>query len=265
MTNKSKIIVANWKMNPETFQEAEKLFGNVLGFIEQNKDKLAQKAGVIICPPFVYLHELHTIFLQNKEAQLKLGAQNCFWEKSGAFTGEISPQMIRENGGKFVILGHSERRINLGETDEMINKKIKNAFEAGLSVILCVGEPLAIRQHGAETAKEYVKMQIEKDLLGFIGSVPQELSLVIAYEPIWAIGDDTPDTPQDASFMASFIKKVCAEQFAFNGIAVLYGGSTNDTNAGEFMNSEDIDGLLVGGASLRAEEFNGIIKACFEN
>lgn len=243
----SKLIVANWKMNPPTFREAEKLVKALTG------SRLG--ARVVLCPPFVWLTDL-----SHKEYPgLEFGAQDVFWEKSGAYTGEISPLMLKNSGVKYVIVGHSERR-RLGETDEMVNRKLKAALRAGLKPILCVGEGRDVRRRGLVAAKNFVKRQMQKDLAG-VGAK----SLVIAYEPVWAISTEKGsrvDTPEDAAEMIQFIKETLSSMFHASRFMfrVLYGGSVTSGNAGRFLKRPEIDGALVGGASIRSAEFKKIIN-----
>ncbi len=231
-----KLIVANWKMNPTT-EKAAVLLAKQVDF-----------KGVVICPPFEFLNRVGAGL---KKASL--GAQDVFWKEQGAFTGEISPLMLKDADVKYVIIGHSERRA-LGETDEMINLKIKASLRAGPKVILCVGEPLAVRRRGLSAARSFVLNQLKSDLRG----VSDRRNVLVAYEPIWAIstsGTGLTDTPEKAGQMAEYIKK------SLPGIKVLYGGSVTSKNAASFVKYPGLYGALVGGASLRAAEFKKIIKA----
>lgn len=211
------LIVANWKCNPTTLAEAKKLFNSVKRGIKNVK-----KVKVVICPPFVYL----PILKAN-------GAQDCFWENppagGGAFTGEVSPEMLKDLGCKYVIIGHSERRRNLNETDAMINKKLKAAIIVGLKPILCI-EALS---------------QLKKSLRNILGKV------IIAYEPVFAIGTGKPCTIEKAKKMRASIKHT----------PVLYGGSVNSQNAKEYVKKAGFQGLLIGGASLNPKEFIKIVKS----
>ena len=241
-----KIIVANWKMNPQSVIEARSLFGAF-------KKNSSKKAEVIVCPPFLFL----PVF--SKIANVKLGAQNCFFENSGAYTGEISPLMLKNAGCEYVILGHSERRRHLLETDEMIGKKIKAALSAGLKVILCVGEQERAGEFDLEA--EIVGGQLEGGLDGV--KKTQMRNVVIAYEPVWAIGTGVSDTPNQTLQAAIFIRKKIGEMFGRNigqEQKVLYGGSVTSKNVKPFVEQDGIDGVLVGGASLNAGEFAKIIE-----
>ena len=242
----SKLIVANWKMNPSSESEAIRLA------------KSCDEKGVVICPPFIFLKEVHQSL-----RKADLGAQDVFWENpipGGAFTGEVSVSMLKKISVSYVIIGHSERRKYLGETDEMINKKIITTLGFGLKVILCVGEPLSVKKESFESAKNYVKKQLLQDLKGFYNLKPTTQNLIIAYEPIWAIGTGKPDNPADSAEMAKFIKTLLDSRFAIGDARVIYGGSVTSSNAGRIFEHNEINGALVGGASLKAEEFKKIIR-----
>ncbi len=237
-----KLIIANWKMNPQSFAEAERLAKAIFKFTKRILSE------IVLCPPFVWLTDLSHKYYR----EVSWGAQDTFWEKAGAFTGEISPLMLKNSKVTYVIVGHSERR-SLGETDEMINKKVLAALRAGFKVILCVGEPLVIRKRGLAAAKKFVAAQLKADLKGIKG---QRSRIVIAYEPIWAVGTGRADKPEETVEMARSIKQ-------FLHSRVLYGGSVNGKNAKSFLQYKEIDGALVGGASLRLGEFKKIINASF--
>ena len=242
----SKLIVANWKMNPSSESEAVRLA------------KSCDEKGVVICPPFTFLSATH----QNLR-KAELGAQDVFWENpipGGAFTGEVSISMLKKIGVGYVIIGHSERRKYLGETDEMINKKVMATLGFGLKVILCVGEPLLVRKEGLDTAKNYVKKQLLADLKDIPNLQRQISNIIIAYEPIWAIGTGKPDNPADSAEMSKFIKALLNSKFNIQNSKVIYGGSVTSSNVGRIFEYREIDGALVGGASLKAEEFKKIIK-----
>lgn len=244
-----KLIVANWKMNPKTPKEAVALFDGTVAAVE------GADAEIVICPPFQYLG----LLAEKDRGNVKLGAQDVFWEpETGAFTGEVSPAMLTDEHVQYVIIGHSERRTILGETDEVIQKKVQAALAEGLTVILCVGEPHEIRELGIHIAEEFVLSQVQKDLEGI--RIREEASLVIAYEPIWAIGSGKAATAEDSALMSRKIKEYIREQWNYS-VRVLYGGSVKAGNAGELLNQTDIDGALVGGASLVADEFAGIAKS----
>jgi triosephosphate isomerase len=245
-----KLIAANWKENPGNERGALKLFREVARAKRGNAD-------VVICPPFIYLEEVASEFRKMNAAAKKhfaIGAQDVFWEEKGAFTSEVGPKMLRSLGARYVIVGHSERRKYLGETDAMINKKIKLALRDKLNVILCVGEPLAVRKRGIVAAERFVKDQLKKDLAGATGKI------IVAYEPIWAIGTGKNDSPEEAAHMAAFIKKTLMAHNPTLSPRILYGGSVNSKNIRNYVQYKDIDGALVGGASLKAGEFKKLIS-----
>jgi triosephosphate isomerase len=228
--------------------------------IEELKTKLQNKSlnsDVIICPPFTSLSEAKKLI---EGSVIKLGAQNMFYEDSGAYTGEISASMLKSVGCEYVILGHSERRTIFGEKDEMINKKIRKALSQKLKPIFCVGETLEEREK--DITGKVIKKQIEK---GLIDVTPDEiLDVIIAYEPVWAIGTGRTATPQQAQEVHHFIRKLLANMYSkdfANLITIQYGGSVKPENAKELLSQKDIDGALVGGACLKADSFIGIIEA----
>ncbi|MEK7181403.1 MAG: triose-phosphate isomerase [Patescibacteria group bacterium] len=252
----SKLIVANWKMNPSSESEAVRLA------------KSYDEKGVVICPPFTFLSAV-----RQSLRKADLGAQDVFWENpipGGAFTGEVSISMLKKIGASYIIIGHSERRKYLGETDEMINKKVLATLGFGLKLILCVGESLSVKKEGFDTAKNYIKKQLRQGLKGFYNLKPSAGSgsssggttqnLIVAYEPIWAIGTGKPDNPADSAEMAKFIKNLLSSRFAIRDLRVVYGGSVTSSNAERIFEHSEIDGALVGGASLKAEEFKKIIR-----
>jgi len=247
-----KVIAGNWKMNNDLQQS--------VNLIEELKSKLANKTvncDVVICPPFTSLYEAKKII---DGSIIKLGAQNMFYEDSGAFTGEISAPMLKSVGCEYVILGHSERRTIFGEKDEMINKKVRKALSQNLKPILCVGETLEEREK--DVTEKVVKRQIEKGL-NYV--TPDEvLSVIIAYEPVWAIGTGKTATPEQAQEVHAFIRKLLASMYSKDFaelIPIQYGGSVKPDNAKELLSQKDIDGALVGGACLKADSFIGIIDA----
>ncbi|HUC31556.1 MAG TPA: triose-phosphate isomerase [Candidatus Paceibacterota bacterium] len=249
-----KLIAANWKEHPKTEAQALALFRAVA------KMKRGSGAEVAIVPPFIYLEEVARVFKKmspSSRAGLSLGAQDVFWEEEGAYTSEVGPAMLRSLGAKYVIIGHSERRKFAKETDAMINKKIALAARDGLKIILCVGEPFSVRKQGVAIAKKFVAGQLAKDLKN-ISMKPG--SLYVAYEPIWAIGTGRSDKPEDARTMAIFIKTLLKKSRRISP-RFLYGGSVNGRNAADYVQLKDIDGALVGGASLKADEFKKIINA----
>jgi len=246
------IIAGNWKMNKdikETFEFLLPLKNNLIG---QNLS-----VEVVVCPPFTSLFVAFEIL---KETGIKLGAQNMFYEVEGAFTGEISPKMLKSVKCEYVILGHSERRRYFGETDEFVNRKVKRAIEFDLKPIVCVGETLEERERG-DTFKV-----LEKQVRGVLdGLTYDEMSkVVIAYEPVWAIGTGRNATPEQAQEAQKFIRGLVAGLFnrdvALN-LTIQYGGSVTPENAYSLLSQPDVDGALVGGASLKVDSFLKIIKA----
>lgn len=212
------------------------------------------KAEVVICPPFVYL-----AILNNQLSIIKLGAQNCFWENAGPYTGEISPKMLKDLGVKYVILGHSERRIIMNESTGQVNKKIKAVLLASLIPVVCFGESLEEKQQGQSFSS------IEKELKEMVEKISKEdiAKIVFAYEPDWAIGTGNNCNPDDALTMALFVKKLMGENYgkkAKENIKFLYGGSVIADNANSYLENPAINGLLVGGVSLNIKEFLGILR-----
>lgn len=249
-----KLIVANWKEHPKTEKEALTLLDMV------TKIKRPRGVEVAVCPPFIYLEEITRRFRQmpaRAREHFSVGTQDVFWEEQGAFTSEIGPKMLRSLGVKYVILGHSERRRFEKETDATINKKIGLAVRDGLKVILCVGEPLSIRKKGIATAKRFVAQQLNKDLKNI---ALKKSAIAIAYEPIWAIGTGKSDQPEDARDMAAFTKALLRKTKR-QELQFLYGGSVDGKNAADYVQLREIDGALVGGASLKAAEFKKIIDS----
>ena len=243
------IIAGNWKMY-KTNSEAKML---VQGLKEKT---LPAGVEVVLCPPFTALTTVAELL---KGTEIGLGAQNLFWEEEGAFTGEVAPAMLKEIGCHYVIIGHSERRQYFGETDETVNKKVKAALRHGLKPIICVGESLAQREAGETDA--FVAGQVEKALDGL---APEEIpQVVIAYEPIWAIGTGRSSSGSDANQVIGMIRQTVAKQFKpelADQVRIQYGGSVKPENIKEYMAQPDIDGALVGGASLKADAFFGIIS-----
>lgn len=246
MNTRRPLIAGNWKMH-KTMREARE-FIEEFGRLEWDRTP-----EVAILAPYTCL----AAFTRVDRRHFTFGAQNMFWEQKGAFTGEISPVMLAELGCDFVLVGHSERRQILGETDEMINRKLQAAVASGFRPILCVGETLDERQNGK--AKEVVEAQLKAALDG-LRFTPD---LVIAYEPVWAIGTGVNASGHDAQEMCSFIRELLRNRFSADEasqVRILYGGSVNPENIKEFMAQPDIDGALVGGASLNPETFARIIN-----
>lgn len=246
---RKKIIAGNWKMN-QTPKEAAK-------FCKQIKERVASDAvEVVFCVPFV---DLYPVLEELVGTGIGVGAENMHFAESGAYTGEISASMLKEMGVGYVILGHSERRQYFGETDETVNQKVKKALEAGIVPILCCGETLEQREAGITL--EWVRIQIKRGLAGV--STEDVRRVVIAYEPIWAIGTGKTATAAQAQEVCHAIRVVLAELYGrevADEVRIQYGGSVNEKNAAELFAMEDIDGGLVGGASLK-EEFISIVHA----
>ncbi|MGB9641344.1 MAG: triose-phosphate isomerase [Anaerolineales bacterium] len=249
------LIAGNWKMY-KTIAEARQLVPELVRGLESFAS--VEKA---ICPPFTALLAVKALL---EGSTIRLGAQNMHWENSGAFTGEISPLMVAELC-TYVILGHSERRAYFGETDEIVNKKVKAAYGAGLVPILCVGETLQENEAGqtGEVVERQVKLGLRDVALTY--QKDESVNLVIAYEPVWAIGTGRAASGEGANAVVSqFIRPSLAQLFGnevAQSVRVLYGGSVKASNASEFFNQPEIDGALVGGASLKADEFIGIVQA----
>jgi len=240
-----KIVIANWKMNPKTKNAAQVLLEAIKGEIKGVKN-----VQLVICPPAIWLADL------KPNAAMSFGAQNCHWEVSGAFTGELSAPMLADGGVQYVILGHSERRQFMGETDEIVNLKMKAALKAKLKPILCVGEK------AGEEMGVVVEGQLTAALAGL--GINQAKEMIVAYEPIWAIGTGEHCSPDSALSAGLFIRKTLTKlysRFLAEKIPVLYGGSVNDQNDSTYIDQARLDGLLVGGASLDAKEFGRVVKS----
>lgn len=245
-------IAGNWKMNKNP-EEAKALIGAILPAAE----KAAEGVEVIACVPFV---DLSVALEAAKGSKLKIGAQNCHWENSGAFTGEISAPMLKSMNVEYVIIGHSERRQYFGETDVTVNKRVKASLAAGLKVILCVGEMLEQREQGITA--ELVAMQTKIALGGV--SADQMKDIIIAYEPVWAIGTGKTATAQQANEVNKAIRDTVSALYGKtvgDATVVQYGGSMNAGNAKELLAQPDVDGGLIGGASLKPADFAVIIEA----
>lgn len=243
------IIAANWKMHMTT-EEAKT-------FINELKEKVAETdVEVVICPPFTLLKTLKEI---TEGTNIKIGAQNMHWEEKGAYTGEISPIMLKDLYIQYCVIGHSERRKYFNETDEIVNKKIKAALNHEIKPILCIGETLDERESNKQ--EEVVKNQLLCALDGIDSDKIKDI--VIAYEPIWAIGTGKTASSLDAGRMAEFIRETIREEFGLDiseEVRIQYGGSVKPNNISEIMNQFDIDGALVGGASLKVNDFIQIVR-----
>lgn len=244
-----KLIAGNWKMFKTNLEATD--FAKEMKILEINKG-----IDVVVCPPFT---SLLTLVSEFQDIDIKVGAQNMHYEESGAFTGEISPSMLSDLNVDYCIIGHSERREYFNETDDSINKKIKKAIEHNIIPVLCVGENLNQREAG--NAEIIVENQLKADLEGI--EAENVKNIVIAYEPIWAIGTGVTASKEQANEMIGFIRKTIIECFneeTGNRIRILYGGSVKPENAKELMNMSEIDGALVGGASLKPIDFIKIIN-----
>jgi len=245
------VIAGNWKMNKHIVES--------VSLVKELKDFVREIKGVdiIVCPPFTSLCLVKEII---NGTNIHLGAQNMYWETKGAFTGEISPLMLKDVGCEYVILGHSERRGYFKETSEEVANKTKAAFLANLIPIVCVGENLEERESGK------TESIIEQEIMALFPKIDSTLAarIIVAYEPIWAIGTGKSSSSQDANLIIKFIRKLFFSKYGdkiAERIRILYGGSVNYKNIDEFMNESDIDGALVGGASLYALSFSQIVKA----
>lgn len=244
---RQKVIAGNWKMNMHP-GEAIEFITNLTPLVKDTKNE------VILCVPYI---DLFYSILTAQGTNIKIGAQNMHYEESGAYTGEISGKMLKAINVEYVIIGHSERRKYFNETDEIVNKKVKSALKNGLKPIVCVGETLNQREEGR--AEEVIKKQVDDVLEGLTNE--QVGSLVIAYEPIWAIGTGKAATSEDANNGAKQIRDEISKTYGqetASRVIILYGGSVNETNAKELFEMSDIDGGLVGKASLNPEEFSKI-------
>ncbi|MCL5030560.1 MAG: triose-phosphate isomerase [Bacteroidetes bacterium] len=247
-----KVIAGNWKMN-NNLSESQNLITKLISGLSNEK----LNSDVVICPPFTSLSEASSLA---KNTVIKLGAQNMYFEENGAFTGEISAEMLKSVGCEYVILGHSERRIIFGELDQLINKKIKKALQSGLKPIFCVGETLEERESGV--TEEVIKRQVTEGLKEI--SANEMDRIIVAYEPVWAIGTGKTATPQQAEEVHAFIRNLVLNLYSSSvaeKLVIQYGGSVKPDNAAELLSQNDIDGALVGGACLKADSFISIIKS----
>ena len=248
---RKKIVAGNWKMNTLPAEGVELAKGVAAG-----KCDVCDCVTLIVCPPFTHLH---SVIETLKDSNIAVGAQDCATEVKGAYTGEVSAEMIAALGCEYVILGHSERRQYYGETSETLNKKMARAYENNLTPIYCVGENLEEREAGRHF--EVCKQQLEEVVFNL--TEEQFAKLVIAYEPVWAIGTGKTATADQAEEIHAYIREVLRSKFgaAADECAILYGGSCKPSNAGEIFSKENVDGGLIGGAALKAEDFLGIGKA----
>lgn len=247
---KNKIIAGNWKMNNNRVQ-AEQLITELIPLVKDTKNT------VIICVPFTDLCKAVKL---TKGTNIRVGAQNCHWKESGAYTGEIAPSMLTELGVEYVVIGHSERRSYFGETDETVLMRTKAALAAGLKPIVCIGETLDERNGGK--MEEVLRRQV---LEGFKDITEGELkNIIVAYEPVWAIGTGVTATDEQANDAIAYVRSVFASKYgnqAADALYIQYGGSVNDKNAAGLLNMSQIDGGLIGGASLVASKFAAVVNA----
>lgn len=243
------IIAGNWKMHMTEGEATE--------FVSQFKDKVSgTDIEIVLCPPYTILHKLVEL---TKDTKIAIGAQNMHWEEKGAFTGEISPLMLKDMGVDYCIIGHSERRQYFNETNDTVNKKLISALKHGIKPILCVGETLEERKAG--DTEKLIKTQIVEAFNNIQGE--EAVGIVVAYEPIWAIGTGETATPEQANDVIAYIRETLKEMYSESiseEIRIQYGGSVKPNNVVELMNQVDIDGALVGGASLKADSFSEIVN-----
>jgi len=256
------IIAGNWKMNLLQ-NDAKTLVNGVLGWIKNSNISKELLPEVVVAPVATSLYVVNEALNNSGCNCIKLAAQNCHWEENGAYTGEMSVQMLKDAGCKYIIIGHSERRQYFSETDEMINKKAKAILAQGLIPIICCGETLEQREQGVTDS--HITGQIEHALYGL--TEEEVAKSVIAYEPIWAIGTGKTCDSQEANRVIAMIRNVVksvSSENAADSIRILYGGSVKPATIEEQMSQSDIDGALVGGASLKTESFAGIIDGCMK-
>lgn len=249
---RKKIVAGNWKMN-KNLQEGIALATELNDILKADKPN----CDVVICTPFIHLASVAGIIDQSV---IGLGAENCADKASGAYTGEVSAEMVKSTGAGYVILGHSERRAYYGETAEILKEKINLALANGLKVIFCIGEVLEERESGKQN--EVVEAQLAGSLFDL--TAEQFANIILAYEPVWAIGTGKTATAEQAEEMHAFIRGVIADKFgteAAENVSILYGGSCKPSNAKEIFSKENVDGGLIGGAALKAADFKGIIDA----
>jgi len=246
-------VAGNWKMNTDTHTSVDLSKRIATG----SSDVAGHSVTIAVCPPFTYLQSVTKAL---SASHIAVGAQDVYFESNGAFTGEISTSMLKDIGCTYILCGHSERRHVIGETDELINKKAAAAIAGGLLPILCIGELLAERD--ADQTGQVITRQLKSNLAGL--SAEKVSAVTIAYEPVWAIGTGRTATPQQAQEAHSFIRELIAQMYdeeLAEEIRILYGGSVKPDSAESLMRQNDVDGLLVGGASLKADDFLAIIQA----
>jgi triosephosphate isomerase len=251
MTKNKKLIIANWKLNPKTLKDAKKLFSDI-----KKVGSTTRNIQTVICSPSIYINELNKMYSGHR---VEVGAQDVFWENEGSHTGEISPVALKSVGAKYVIIGHSERRA-LGETNVDVNKKVVATLKEGLNVVLCIGES---KRDSQALYLKFLQEELESALIG----VPKNhlKNLIVTYEPVWAIGKTAGDAVSSHQMheMSIFIKKILIGLYGKNtmqNVPIIYGGSAEPGNVRELLDKGEVDGFLVGHASLKASEFNEILK-----
>lgn len=250
---RKKIVAGNWKMNMD-YTSGVSLFSEIINMI---KDEVRGDQEVIVCPPFIHLHSLTQ--LANQHAKISIGAQNCHQADAGAYTGEVSAAMIKSIGGEYVILGHSERRQYFAESNEQLAKKTDVVLKNGLKPIFCIGETLEERNSNIHF--DVIKRQLAEGV--FHLTAEDFASVVLAYEPVWAIGTGVTASPEQAQEVHAFIRKEIEGRYGdaiADNTTILYGGSCNPSNAPDLFSQKDIDGGLIGGASLKSRDFTEIVK-----
>lgn len=252
-----RFIIANWKCQPQSLKKAQEIF---LSTKKELKGVPLSQIEIVICPPFLYLQPLRSLSLRFSEKRIKLGAQDVFWEqKGGSFTGEISPSQLLDLKINYVLVGHSERRGYLKESNVIIRKKLKGALRAGLRPVLCLGETASQKEN--KTTFKVLRAQIVQGLKGLKRSEANRI--LIAYEPVWAIGSQQACPREQAVVCALYIKKVLSEIFSkklAQDVPILYGGSVNQKNAAQYLSERGFNGLLIGSASLDPRHFSSIVK-----
>jgi len=254
--DKKTLIIGNWKCNPVSLEEASRLFGMIKSRISKNEN-----VKIVVCPPFIYLVSLIT----SVKDGLAFGSQDCFWEQKGAFTGEVSPLGLKNLGCQYVIIGHSERRKYFNETDEVINKKVKATLKSRLNPILCLGEETRDTFDSQGKALNEMNLIVAEQLENALTDVPAARirDIVIAYEPVWAIGSGQACSSDEAMKAGLFIRKTLTKMHDRNTAekaSIIYGGSVNSKNVNDYVKKANLDGVLVGGASLNASEFVKIVE-----
>ena len=251
---RKKIVAGNWKMNLD-YTTAQSLFSEVVNMVN---DEVLGEQQVVVCPPFLYINTLAQA--AKGSSKVSIGAQNCHQADAGAYTGEVSAAMLKSIGAEYVILGHSERRQYFGEKDALLSEKVNAVLKNNLKPIFCIGETLEERNSGRHF--EVIKQQLEQEIFNL--SADDFAKLVLAYEPVWAIGTGLTASPEQAQEIHAFIRKEIAGKYTSEiaeNTTILYGGSCNPKNAGELFAQQDIDGGLIGGASLKSRDFVDIVKA----